>query len=175
VTLVGSASDTGSLTYSWSSDAPAGICTFGSPTAPTTTFTCSNNGTFNVTLRANDGVNAPVAATAVVNVANAKPVVTMTSPLSGSGFATGAPITAAANFTDAGKSDTHTCSVNWGDNATTNGTVTESAGSGKCSAVHSYATAGTYTIKVTITDTADATSFGSASAFVVIVAPTGKK
>jgi hypothetical protein len=80
-----------------------------------------------------------------------------------------------ANFTDAGKSDTHSCSVNWGDNVTTTGTVTESAGSGRCSSGHAYIVAGTYTIKITITDTADATSSGVGSVNVVIVAPAPKK
>ncbi|MEO7539685.1 MAG: hypothetical protein ABIV21_06635, partial [Pyrinomonadaceae bacterium] len=70
----------------------------------------------------------------------------------------GSPVTIAANFTDPGILDHQTASLNWG-----NGVVkTQSGftsfneafgdGTGSASDVHSYATAGTYTIVLAVTD-----------------------
>ncbi|HZN00089.1 MAG TPA: Ig-like domain-containing protein, partial [Pyrinomonadaceae bacterium] len=64
----------------------------------------------------------------------------------------GSTITVTANFTDVGTQDTHLCSVNWDDGSTTNGTVAEVNGSGTCTASHTYASPGVYSVVVTITD-----------------------
>ena len=58
----------------------------------------------------------------------------------------GTAINASANFTDPGILDTHTAEFDWGDGTTSAGTVTESDGSGSVTRVHTYATAGLYTI-----------------------------
>src|SRR5262249_22147337 len=55
-------------------------------------------------------------------------------------------------FTDDGTNDTHTASIDWGDGNTTAGLVTETPGSGTVAGTHSYATAGNYTVTVTVTD-----------------------
>ncbi len=60
--------------------------------------------------------------------------------------------TVGATFTDVGTADTHTCTINWDDGTPSAGTVTEASGAGSCSASKLYATAGVYTVKVTITD-----------------------
>jgi len=87
------------------------------------------------------------------------------------------PVTVVANFTDAGKNDTHkappggSCIVGWDDGSTTNGTVTETAqsGSGSCSATHTYAGPGVYTVTTTVTD--DDGGPGSATTQVVVYDP----
>src|SRR5262249_23084570 len=85
-----------------------------------------------------------------VNVANALPVV---SPISGTNQVIPGQVEAiSAAFTDTGILDTHTASINWGDNNTTPGTVTESHGSGTASGSHTYAIPGIYTIALTVTD-----------------------
>jgi hypothetical protein len=69
-----------------------------------------------------------------------------------------APYTAllSATFTDPGVLDTHTCQVNWDDGAGfVTGTVTETNGSGSCTASKSFSGAtapGVYSIEVKITD-----------------------
>jgi len=86
-------------------------------------------------------------------------------------------VTVVANFTDAGKNDTHktppggSCTVSWDDGSTTNGTVTETAqsGSGSCSATHTYAGPGVYTVTTTVTD--DDGGPGSATTQVVVYDP----
>jgi Tol biopolymer transport system component/streptogramin lyase len=89
--------------------------------------------------------------TTVVTVDNAAPVITGISGPSGP-QAVGSTVSVAANFTDAGAQDIHTCAINWGDGSTSAGSVMETNGSGFCGGSHTYATAGTFTVRVTITD-----------------------
>ena len=77
------------------------------------------------------------------------------------------PVAVSASFTDPGATDSHTCTVDWGDGATTVGTVDGLA----CSATHPYAEAGVFTVEVTITD--DAGDSDSATALVVVYDPDG--
>jgi hypothetical protein len=58
----------------------------------------------------------------------------------------------------------------WGDGATSPGTVTESAGSGTATGGHTYALAGVYSIKLTVTDTAGGTGFATFQ-YVVVYDP----
>ena len=51
-------------------------------------------------------------------------------------FAPGAPVSVVAPFTDDGKNDTHTATVDWGDLSTSPATVTECGGSGSLAATH---------------------------------------
>ena len=61
-------------------------------------------------------------------------------------------VNASLSFTDAGILDTHTCDIDWGDGATSTGTVTETNGAGTCTGQHKYARRGRYVVNVTITD-----------------------
>jgi hypothetical protein len=72
-----------SPTVAWSTQSPN--CTFGDPTAADTTITCTADGVVAATLTADDGVNAPVSATAVVTVStpNVPPSVTAGGDIEG--------------------------------------------------------------------------------------------
>ncbi|HSV42487.1 MAG TPA: PKD domain-containing protein, partial [Methanomassiliicoccales archaeon] len=58
----------------------------------------------------------------------------------------------AASFTDIGVLDTHTAVWSWGDTTSENGVVFEADGSGTVAASHSWSVAGTYTVRLTVTD-----------------------
>jgi hypothetical protein len=64
----------------------------------------------------------------------------------------GIEITTTASFTDPGILDTHTALWDWGDDSTSNGTVTETGGSGEVTGFHVYDTPGVYTITLDVTD-----------------------
>ena len=46
----------------------SGHCTFADPTAPSTTVTCDDNGTYTLTFTANDGINPPVSGSETLTV-----------------------------------------------------------------------------------------------------------
>lgn len=145
------------LTSTWSVTPGAGVdagatCTFANPAALSTTITCTDDGTFTLTLTVSDGVNPAVVATGTLTVANVAPSVTITAPASGTLFQLVDPVPVTASFTDPGTNDTHTCSVDFGDGTTVPGTVVEAAGAGTCTATHTYSTGGMKTITVTVTD-----------------------
>lgn len=159
ITLNGAATDPDAnpLTISWTKSivsAPAGTtCTFTGTTTLTPALSCNDQATVNVTITVTDGFNAPVSDTAVVNVANKAPVVGSPT-VTPNPAAVGAPTTVTASFTDKGKHDTHTATINWGDGTTTTGTVSETPGSGTGTVTgsHTYATRGSYTVTVTVND-----------------------
>jgi hypothetical protein len=93
-----------------------------------------------------------------VTPVNDAPVVTSGGPAS---VYEGSSVSASVSFTDVEPSDTHTCSIAWGDTGTSSGTVTESNGVGTCTGTHIYAddnppvtSADDYTATFTITDNA---------------------
>ena len=57
-----------------------------------------------------------------------------------------------ASFTDPGRLDTHTATVNWGDGTTEPGLVSQGLGSGSVFGSHVYADNGFYAVTVTVTD-----------------------
>jgi hypothetical protein len=73
-----------------------------------------------------------------------------------------------AKFTDAnpdGKVSQYTASINWGDKATSAGTITAAEGGGfLVSGIHTYAAIGTYPTSITIKDVGGAEATGSGSA-----------
>ncbi|HEX8346253.1 MAG TPA: Ig-like domain-containing protein, partial [Actinoplanes sp.] len=132
-------------------------CTFAAAQQAATTVTCTDDGTYEMKLRAGDAAD-----TATVTVANAVPVIGAVR-VSGTAEA-GRPTTVTAALTDAGDNDTHTCGVDFSDGTTTTGTVADRT----CTARHTYAAPGTFEPVVTVTDD-DA---GSARAGLrIVVAP----
>ncbi len=181
ISITGTASDPDAgdtVTTGWGYAPGAGVdagatCTFADPSAVSTTVTCTDDGTYSLTLTADDGVNPAVASAPVdLVVANVAPAVTIATPTGGALFAIGAPVALSAPFTDAGTNDTHTCTVNWDDGAgPVGGTVTETAGSGSgtCSSSKTYTAAGVYTITVAVTD--DDGDAGTASVMIIVYDP----
>ncbi|MDX6372182.1 MAG: hypothetical protein QOD98_1170, partial [Nocardioidaceae bacterium] len=112
----------------------------------------ADNATRTITVTVTDAGALTGSDTATVTVTNASPVLTVTGP--GGSATSGAVVTVAGTFADAGTADTHTVSYAWGDGANGPGQVTEplGAGTGSVSASHSYAGAGSYPVQVTLLD-----------------------
>lgn len=163
VSLTGSFTDPGSNdthTYQWGYALASGVdagatCTF-SPNATTSltpTISCTDDGTFTVTLVVTDDEpQASLSDAAALTVSNVAPVVTsLTLPMTPVPVST--PVNLSGAFTDVGTNDTHTASIDWGDGASADpGSVLESSGSGSVSKSHSYTAAGIYTVVLTVTD-----------------------
>ncbi|GIH07676.1 hypothetical protein Rhe02_57430 [Rhizocola hellebori] len=178
VTVTGTVSDPDSLgsTSQWSiapnGDVdPGSSCTIADPAALSTTVTCTDNGTFTLTLTAHDGVSPrTISQTSTVVLGQADPVVSISAPGTGAMFAANTPVALSATFTDAGHNDTHTCTVDFGDaTPIAIGQVTQAPGSGTCSATHPYTQLGPHTVVVRVTD--DNGRSATASITVVIYLP----
>jgi hypothetical protein len=99
---------------------------------------------------------------------NFTPVV---SALSGPDLAVrGQPLSYSASFADVDALDTHTAVFDWGDGTSSDGTVTESNGSGSVAGVHVYTASGTYTITLTVADIHQAAATVSTQVTVVAAA-----
>ncbi|MET9793577.1 family 43 glycosylhydrolase [Streptomyces canus] len=140
IALHGTISGAGSPKWTVEKGAP---CSFADPGSAATTLTCTDNGTYTVTLTGGRSKD-----TATVEVANAAPaVVSATGPQSP--VPVGKRTVVTAEFTDPGTSDTHTCVVDWKDgSAPQSGTVTASG----CRAEHPYTQAGIRRPVITVTD-----------------------
>ncbi|KUN24873.1 hydrolase [Streptomyces antibioticus] len=141
----------GAGTPKWTVEAGA-PCTFADPAAVHTTLTCTDDGTYTVTLTGGRSSD-----TATVKVANAAPAITAaTGPKSAVSVGRTAVVTAA--FTDPGSSDTHTCKVDWKDGtAPQAGQVTATG----CRAEHTYTKAGIRRPVITVTDDDGASDSGT--------------
>ena len=71
--------DSDPLTYDWSVNST--LCSFDDPTALNPNLTCSDDGTYQVTLTVTDGVNDPVSDSASVTVDNVPPSVDADNPV----------------------------------------------------------------------------------------------
>lgn len=119
--------------WSVASGAP---CTIVRARTLTPAITCTDNGTYEVTLTGGRSSD-----TLTVTVTNAAPVIRdATGPAKP--VSVGAKITLTTHYTDPGRSDTLTCLVDWAD-----GTAPTS-----CRAGHTYRKAGIYHPTVTVTD-----------------------
>lgn len=172
--------DEDTLTYAWSYTPGMGVdagatCTFGGVTVASTTITCTDDGTYDLTLTVNDGTDSDSDST-TVDVGNVAPDlgnITITvdgTPEAAPVIPVGTTIDASASFTDDGSNDTHTAVWNWGDDASTDDTVTQEPGSGSVDDSHTYNIPGVYTVELTVTDDDD--EFGTSSfEFVVVYDP----
>ena len=107
----------------------------------------------------------PSISSTTVTIANELPLVGPVTAPTGP-VAAGQSISISAPFTDAGTNDTHTATVSWGDTTSSPAVVSGSGGSGTVTASHTYATAGLYTITVTVTDDDLGPDIGAASVLV---------
>jgi hypothetical protein len=141
---------------------------------------------YTVSVTVTDASGQSRAASFAVTVANVAPSARINTPGSGSNLAVKTSYAFKASFTDAGKLDTHTCSITWGDGTSSTGSVSESGGSGTCVSSHSYSYVGNYTITVKVTDNYGAsttatsaitvsTSGGTILTLFSVKSPTSKK
>ncbi|MEU0155358.1 PKD domain-containing protein [Micromonospora fulviviridis] len=190
ITLSGSASDAESTpdtgwTYAPGPDTdPGASCSFTAAGSTTTGITCTDDGTYRVTLSAYDGVNGAVSDSATVTVNNVAPGVaerpsraTVTVTATTPGIATPTPwqvfrveepVKLTANFTDPGLNDTHVCSANWDDGAS----QTFTSRGRQCVREHTYTQPGMYTISTGVTDDDDGVA-DAASVMVIVYDPQG--
>ncbi|WP_223167487.1 family 43 glycosylhydrolase [Nonomuraea sp. SYSU D8015] len=136
IRLTGTFSGAGAPSWRYeAADGAEGTCAFADPGAPETTVTCTDDGTYRVTLAAGRSRD-----TATVTVANAGPVITGAA-VPQDPVAARKPVEVTVTYTDAGAADTHTCEVDWKDGAT-----------GPCADGHAYAEAGIYQPVITVAD-----------------------
>ncbi|WP_028806797.1 family 43 glycosylhydrolase [Streptomyces sp. 303MFCol5.2] len=140
IALTGTVSGAGGARWTVEKGAP---CTVEDPAAARTTVTCTDNGTYTVTLTGGRSTDA-----AVVTVTNAAPAITSATGPSGP-VPTGRGTAVTVRFGDPGTGDTHTCVVDWKDGGKpATGTVTPSG----CRAEHTYTSAGIRRPVITVTD-----------------------
>ena len=107
--------------------------------------------------------------TANLVVNNLAPVIlSMTGPAGPQAIGTAS--TVSTTFTDVGTQDTHKCTFTW-DDATPATTV--NATGGTCSANHTYAAAGVYSVTVTVKDDDTGSDTETFTTFIVIYDPNG--
>ncbi len=157
ILLSGSATDPDgdALAYDWTAD--SSLCSFDDATTLTPTFTCTDNGDFDITLSVSDGQETAVS-NATVTVLNVNPVpgaIVVDQPL----VPVNTAVNAEVDFTDIGASDTHLATWDWGDGSicdTSSGdthcTLTQDAGFGSTTSSHAYNDSGVYMVQVTLTD-----------------------
>jgi trimeric autotransporter adhesin len=151
----------GATSTTWSASGGTGHCTFADPEALDTSVTCDDNGTYTLTLTANDGVNPPVTATEHLLVDNVPPSLSLTATIGG------LTVTANGAVSDPGTNDVLSCSFVWGDGATTTSAPT----GGVCTSMHTYGVSEpSYTVTVTASD-----DDGGATTKSVTVSPTASE
>ena len=149
----------------WTYAAAAGVddgasCAFTDANRADTSISCTDDGTYTVTL-----TSGTASDTATVTVTNAAPVI---GPISlAAATSVGREIELTAAFTDAGRHDTHSCVVDWEDGHTS----TVPAVGGVCAARHTYATAGSYRPRVTVTDDDGGSATAIAAKAVTVARP----
>jgi hypothetical protein len=145
--------DGGQATARWSYVPVKGVddgasCSFADASRTDTGFTCTDDGTYKVTLTADDGVNSPVRDSALVTLENVAPTLSLDGPKEWGVHRVGDTVKLTASFTDPGSNDIHVCEVTWDD-----GTKSEfPAKDGGCAAERAYDQAGMNTIDVKVTD-----------------------
>ncbi len=89
--------------------------------------------------------------------------------------ALGSAIQVSATFTDPNPGDTHAATINWGDGATSPGTVADQGGAGTVAAPHTYAATGVYVVRLTVSDgsLSDTRTTADVPAYVVVYDPNG--
>jgi FtsP/CotA-like multicopper oxidase with cupredoxin domain len=160
------------MTTTWSYAPLAGVdpgatCAIANPSALDTTITCTDDGTYTLTVTANDGVGPAVVQNATLTVSNVAPTVILTSLTPASVVQVDTNVTVNASITDPGSNDTLTCSFDMDDGAPPLIDVPD--GAGVCTVSKVFAAAGVYTVTVTGSD--DDGGAASSSTLLVVFDP----
>ncbi len=147
VAITGTASDPDGdpFTTAWTST-PGG--SFAAAGSLATTFTAAQDGSYTIKLTATDSPGGLSASdTATVTVSNVAP--TIDSLRVDPGIPEGATASLDATFSDPGTLDTHTATIDWGEG---DGAVPATATGYAVTGSNRYELAGTYTVKLCVTD-----------------------
>jgi uncharacterized repeat protein (TIGR01451 family) len=144
--------DTHTATIDWGDGTPAtpgAIAEIAGFDVITGTHSFPDNGGFTVRVCATDDDGGTGCDNVPAQVRNLAPVVeagdkVLTAP--------GQPVAVHATFTDAGRADTHTATIDWGDGTQEAGTVAESNGSGTVAGTHVFSGDRTFVVEVCVTD-----------------------
>ena len=157
------AADTHTVTMDWgdgsaatTTNLAAGVLSFSSDAY---TYTAVGNFTVTVTVTDNAGASATATSSVSVHQPNQAPSVALFGVTAGS---EGGSSALALTFADVDALDTHTVSVAWGDGSTSDPTVL-AAGVTGFEASHVYADTGTYSVVLTLADSAGHTVTANAS------------
>ncbi len=167
----GGAADTHTVTIDWgdgsaatTTNLAAGVSSFSSDAY---TYTAVGDFTVTVTITDNAGASATATSSVSVHQPNQAPSVASFGVTAGS---EGGSSALALTFADVDALDTHTVSVAWGDGSTSDPTLL-SAGVTGFDASHVYADTGTYSVVLTLADSAGHTVTANASVSPTNVAP----
>jgi|GEM_PF-5974319 len=123
---------------------------------------------YTIGLALTDDDTGAATASVTTTVRNVAPVITAhdnSNPQSNKAVE-GQSITIHGSFTDVGTLDTHVAQIDWGDGTVTNGSVTESNGSGTFAAAHAFNRGGIFAITTTVRDDDGGTSTAVETVFV---------
>ncbi len=141
-------------------------CTFSDVHALEPTLTCTDDGSYILTITADDGVNHPVSASTEARIRNVPPTfrrnppdfapnadkaaaATGLAPAPWTLFRVGKQVTLSTPYDDPGSNDTQECVVTWDDGTPAQ---TYAGHETTCDATHTYTHAGMYSIKLSTTD-----------------------
>lgn len=171
LTTTANDADGDSLSFSWSyaetSSLDLGASCVLDAVSGSATFSCTDDGTFEITVSVSDGVNPSVNASVAVKVTNAAPTATLAAPAPGALYRVGDSLAASLTIADAGTNDAHNCVIDWGDGTA----MTVAPDGGMCGGAHTYTRAGIYLIQGVVTD--DDGDSATVSVDVVVYDPTG--
>jgi predicted esterase len=142
VTLDGSESTGGDLTFAWS---PGGRVD--DPGAARPVLAGLDDGVEDLDLVVTSPHGISAGARAQVTTTNVAPTVDATATVADDGT-----VTLAGNATDPGLADTHTATVDWGDGVSEPATVGQGSGGAALSGTHRYAGPGEYAVTLTVED-----------------------
>ena len=157
--------DWGDLTPTWTQSLAAGLGSF-----TTTPHTYATVGTFTVTLTVTDNAGASATATSSVSVRQPNQAPTIVSLLVTAGSEGGSSIVS-LTFADADAADTHTVSIAWGDGTANTDSGTLASTVTVFDASHVYADTGSYSMVLTLADSAGHTVTASSTIVPANVVP----